>query len=62
LAEQDLYGKAITHPVSPNDLASGSLLALRVESRLPLLLPEEVWAPHLEVLVDTPTYRIARLR
>jgi hypothetical protein len=35
---------------------------VRVESRTSKLFPEEVWAPHLEMLVDTPTYRIARIR
>ena len=58
----DLYGKTIVGLVRPDDLPPGSLLALRVESRLPLLFPEAVWAQRLEVLAESPLYRIARLR
>jgi hypothetical protein len=60
-AENDLYGKMITRSIAPEDLPAGSLFALRVESRLPLLLPDDLWAPHLEVLAESPHYRIARV-
>jgi hypothetical protein len=62
LAREDFYGKSIAGPLTPDDLPANALLALRVESRLPLLFPDEVWAPHLEVLAESPHYRIARLR
>lgn len=61
-AKNDLYGKAILHAIAPGDLPPGSLLALRVESRLPVLLPDELWAPHLEVLAESLHYKIARVR
>jgi hypothetical protein len=62
LAQDDLYGRAVTHAIEPDDLPGGALLALRVETRLPLLIPEELWAPHLEVLAESPHYRLARVR
>jgi hypothetical protein len=62
LAATDLYGKTIVAPVMPDDLTAGALLVMRVESRLPLLFPDEVWGPRLEVIADSQQYRIARLR
>jgi hypothetical protein len=62
LCATDLYGKTILGPITPDDVPVDSLLALRVESRLPLLFPDAVWAPRLEVLAESPQYRIARLR
>jgi hypothetical protein len=61
-AENDLYGKTITHSVTPADIPAGALVVVRIESRTSRLLPDDVWAPHLEVLVDEGTYRIARMR
>jgi hypothetical protein len=62
LAESDLYGRAVTEQVSPADLPPGSLIVVRVETRLPLLLPDDVWGPRLQVLDQSPTYRIARFQ
>jgi hypothetical protein len=62
LGMENLYGKSVVGPVTPDALPGGSLLALRLENRLPLLFPDEVWAPRLEVLAESPRFRIARLR
>jgi hypothetical protein len=61
LCTTDLYGRTLSAPITPDDVPAGSLLALRVESRLPLLLPEAVWGGRLDVLEDTPQFRIARV-
>lgn len=60
LAKSDLYGRAVLGPFSPADVPDGSLFALRMDSRLGLLLPESIWGPHLEVLTQSREYRIAR--
>ncbi len=62
LCAADMYGKTILGPLAPDDLPAGSLLALRDDVRLPLLLPAAMWTPRLELLVETPDYWIARLR
>jgi len=62
LCATDLYGRTLFAPIDPDDVPPGALLALRVEKRLPLLLPEAVWGPRLEILADTPLFRIARVR
>jgi hypothetical protein len=62
LCAVDLYGKTLFPPVTPEDLPADALLALREDLRVPLILPPAVWSPRVEMLVDTPTYRIGRLR
>jgi len=58
----DLYGKTLFAPITPEALPNNALLALREDARLPLLLPETIWKPRLELLVKTPEFWIARLR
>jgi hypothetical protein len=62
LCAADLYGKTIFAPIVPEDLPHDALLALRMDERLPLLLPASVWSERLEVLAETTDYRIAQLR
>lgn len=62
LAATDLYGRTIEGPLSPDDLPPNALLAFRVESRLHIVFPKEVWDPRLEVLADTKRFRVAKLR
>lgn len=62
LARSDLYGRGVMAPFAPEDVPDGALFALRVDRRLPLVLPEAVWGPHLEVLAESPQFRIARFR
>ncbi|MFI5365361.1 MAG: hypothetical protein ACHQ4J_07030 [Candidatus Binatia bacterium] len=62
LCETDLYGRTLFAPITPEDVPPNALLALRVEPRLSILLPEAVWGPRLQVLEETPQYRIARMR
>jgi hypothetical protein len=61
LCETDFYGHGMFLPITPEDVPPGSLLALRADARLPLLLPDAVWGSRLEVIEDTPQYRIARV-
>lgn len=58
----DLYGKTLLPPIAPNDLPRDALLVLRIDPRLPLLLPEATWSPRLEIIAEEPTFRIARIR
>jgi hypothetical protein len=62
LASADLYGKTLFPPINPEDLPARALIALRDDVRLPLLLPDSVWSGQLEMLVEDPDYKIARLR
>jgi hypothetical protein len=62
LCASDLYGKTLFPPFTPEDLPGDALLALRMDPRLPLLLPSATWSSRLELLVETPTFRIARIR
>lgn len=61
LCETDLYGRTLFAPITPEDVPPDALLALRVDVRLPILLPEAVWGPRLQVLEESPQYRIARI-
>ena len=61
LGETDFYGRTLFAPLTPDDIPLDALLALRIDPRLPMLLPEAVWGPRLEVLEETPQFRIARL-
>ena len=61
LYTSDLFGRMLLPPVSPEDLGNGALLALRTDPRLGTLLPDELWSKRLEVLVQTPMFRIARV-
>ena len=61
LCEKDFYGRAVFGPLSPERVPPAALLALRVDERLALLLPDAIWRSRLELLEDTPQYRIARV-
>jgi hypothetical protein len=61
LCETDFYGRTLFAPITPEDVPPDALLALRIEPRLSILLPEAVWGPRLQVLEETPQYRIARM-
>jgi hypothetical protein len=61
LCETAFYGRTLFGPIRPDDVPADAVFALRVEPRLQLLLPEEVWGSRLEVLEETPVYRLARV-
>jgi hypothetical protein len=61
LSETDLYGRTVWGPITPDDVPFGALMALQVDARLPLLLPEEAWRGRLEIIEATPQFEIARV-
>ena len=61
LSETDLYGRSVWGPITPDDVPLGALIALHVDARLPLLLPEEAWRGRLEIIEATPQFQIARV-
>jgi hypothetical protein len=61
LCETDLYGRTLFAPISPDDIPPGTLMALRDDLRLPMLLPDAIWGSRLEVLETGPEYRIVRV-
>lgn len=62
LARSDLYGRGVMAPFTPADVPEQALFALRVDRRLPLVLPDSVWGEHLDLLAESPEYRVARFR
>lgn len=62
LRAADMYGQMQFPPITPADLMPGRLVVLREDVRIPLFLPPDVWAAHLEPLVAEPEFRILRVR
>jgi len=63
LSGTEFYGKQLLPPFAPDDIPGNALLILRVDNhRLDQLLPPATWSPRLEVIAETPHYRIARVR
>jgi hypothetical protein len=49
--EHDFYGTPVrAHALRPEAIAQGSIFALRLDARLDLALPPEIWDPHLVVM------------
>ena len=62
LAATKCYGDSVmADAISPDTIAPRSIFVLRRDPRLPLTLPDRVWAARLEHLVDTDSFTIARL-
>jgi hypothetical protein len=63
LSATEFYGKHVLPPFAPENFPDNALLVLRVDNhRLGQLLPDATWAARLEVIEDTPHYRMARIR
>jgi hypothetical protein len=63
LSEQSFYGRGvIASTLRPEDVPPGALFALRVDKRLDITLPPEIWKERLEILFERDGARIARLR
>jgi hypothetical protein len=62
LAATECYGDSVMwDALSPETIAPRSLFVLTHDPRLPLVLPDRVWAGRLETLVDTGSFMVARL-
>lgn len=62
LGRAEVYGKTMVAPIDPNAIPPGALFLLRVESRLPLLLPDATWQGRSDVIEESPLHRIVRLK
>jgi hypothetical protein len=61
LAATKCYGASVMwDAISPDTISPRSLFVLTHDPRLPLILPDRVWAARLEHLVDTDSFTIAR--
>jgi hypothetical protein len=57
----DFYGHGVPpDALTPESVPENATFALRLDSRLGLLLPDAIWAPHLEAVEEGPRYRILR--
>ncbi len=62
LSAAEFYGKQLLPPYVPDNFPTNALFVLRIDThRLDDLLPPAVWSRRLEVLADTPYYKIARV-
>ncbi len=63
LAATKCYGESVMWTaISPDTIAPRSILVLGRDPRLPLILPDGVWAARLEPIVDAESFTIARVR
>jgi hypothetical protein len=61
LAATRCYGDSVMwDAISPDTISAPSVFVLRHDPRLPLILPDRVWAGRLEQVVDTDSFTIAR--
>ncbi len=61
LAATRCYGESVMwDAISPDSIAPRSIFVLTHDPRLPLILPDRVWAGRLETIVDTDSFTIAR--
>lgn len=63
LIERSFYGRGIiARALRPADVAPGTYFLLRLDRRLDITLPPEIWKDRLEILQESGGARIARLR